>query len=68
MLTANFLETFTREFKSFIHDIKNDFTNILADIHNFLNRFMSDDVLTVFCIAIGAFILILIFRAVINKR
>ncbi len=67
MLIANFLETFFNELISFFKDIKNIITNILQSTHNFLTRYISDDVLTVFLIAIGAFLLILIFRAIINK-
>lgn len=68
MLIADFFKTFSTELSSFIHDIQRDITNILASIHHFLNKYMSDDILTMFLIAIGAFVAILIFRAVINRR
>lgn len=68
MLTLNFIKTFFIELVDFFKDIKNFFVEILSNIHEFLNRFMSDDVILMFGIIILAFIATLIFRAVINKR
>ena len=68
MLVMNFFKSFYNDLNSFLIDAKHFFIDIISYIHEFLNKFMSDDVITVFLIAIGAFVLILIFRAVINKR
>lgn len=68
MFTLNIIKTFYYELIDFLVDIKNLFTKILSDLHHFLNRFMADEVILVFFIALCAFIAILIFRAVINKR
>jgi len=68
MLTLNILKKLYLELIDFLIDIKNFFVTIGASIHQFLNRFMSDDVILVFLIAISAFVAILVFRAIINKR
>lgn len=68
MLIANFFQTFYYELIDFFVDAKNTIVNVFSDIHKFLNGFLPDEVLIVFLIAIFAFILILIFRGVINKR
>lgn len=68
MITLNIIETFFRELEDFFGDIKILFGDFFKDIHNFLNRFIADDVLIVFAIAIIAFLAIMVFRYVINKR
>ncbi len=68
MVALNIIITFAEQLMDFISDVSNFFTKIIANIHNFLNRFMSDEIILVFGIAIGAFLAILLFRAVINKR
>lgn len=68
MLTLSFFKTFYYELIDFFVDIKNFFVDIFANIHNFLNKFMPDDVLVVFMIAIIAFCAILLFRYIINRR
>lgn len=68
MVTLNILETLAKETKEFFLDMKNGIINIFASIHYFLNQYMSDNVLTAFLIVILAFIFILIFRAIINRR
>ncbi len=67
MLIANFVETFYNELIDFFGDIKYTFLDTVSYFHNLLNRYISDDILIVFLIAIGAFLLILIFRYIINK-
>ncbi len=68
MLTLNFFETFTRELVNFFKDIQKFLVDIISSIHHFLNRFMSDEVILMFGILIAAFLAIMIFRYVINKR
>lgn len=68
MLTLNFFETIIRELVDFFTDTKDLFVDMLSGIHKFLNRFMSDEIIILFGIAITAFIAIMIFRYVINKR
>ncbi len=68
MLTLNIFETIVNELINFLKDIKSLFIETFSGIHQFLNRFMSDDIITMLGIALAAFIAILIFRAVINKR
>lgn len=68
MITLNILETLAKETKDFFLDMKNGITNIFASIHHFLNQYMSDNVLIAFLIVILAFVFILIFRAIINRR
>lgn len=67
MAIVEFFKTFYNQLIDFFIDFKIAITKILSDIHHFLNRFMPDDVILLFLIAIGAFILIAIFRAIINK-
>lgn len=68
MITLNIFKTLYNEFIEIIKDIKYFFTDLFSNIHQFLNKFMSDDIITLFGIAIIAFIAICIFRYVINKR
>ena len=68
MITLDIIITFARQLMDFIQDTSEFFTKIFSDIHTFLNRFMSDDIILMFGILIAAFIAIQIFRAVINKR
>ena len=68
MITLNFFKTFYYELIDFLNDIKNFITYLLSNIHNFLNKFMPDEVILLFLIGISAFILTLIFRIIINKR
>ena len=68
MLTLNFFEKIGQELVDFFMGMKDFIIGIFSSIHHFLNRFMNDDILIVFGIAISAFIAILFFRYVINKR
>lgn len=68
MLTLNFFETFARELVNFFKDAQELIVGIISSIHHFLNRFMSDEVILMFGILIAAFLAIMIFRYVINKR
>jgi hypothetical protein len=68
VLILNFLDTFYYELRSFFIDIKNIIIDIIANLHSFLNKFMSDDIISIFFIAIVAIIAIFIFRAIINKE
>ena len=68
MLTLNFFETFARELVNFFKDAQKLFVDIISSIHQFLNKFMPDEVILMFGILIAAFIAIIIFRYVINKR
>ena len=68
MMTLNIFETITNELVEFITDIKDLFIDMASGIHKFLNRFMSDDILILFGIAICAFLAIIFFRYVINKK
>ncbi len=67
MLTANFFETFYRELLDFLKDAKDIFVDTISYFHKYLNRFFPDDVLVIFLITIGAILLILIFRSIINR-
>ncbi len=68
MITLDIIMTFARQLMNFIEDVSNFFSNLISDIHTFLNRFLSDDIILIFGILIAAFLATLIFRAVINKR
>lgn len=68
MLTLDIIVTFARQLMDFIKDTSTFFKNLFTNIHNFLNRFMADEVILMFGILIAALIAIQIFRAVINKR
>ena len=68
MITLDIIITFARELMDLIEDISNFLSKFFSNIHTFLNRFMPDEVILIFGILITAFIAILIFRAVINKR
>jgi len=68
MITLDIIITFAEELMDAIEDISNFFGKLFTNIHTFLNRFMPDEVILIFGILIAAFIAILIFRAVINKR
>ena len=68
MLTLDILVTFARELLSFINDVSRFFTEILSNIHHFLNKFLPDEVILMFGILIAAFLAIMLFRAVLNKR
>lgn len=68
MITLDIIITFARQLMDFIQDTSRFFAKLFSDIHTFLNRFMSDEVLLMFGILITAFVAIQIFRAVINKR
>lgn len=68
MITLNIIITFARQLIEFIQDTTRFITKLFSDIHTFLNRFMPDEILIVFGIALMAFLAILLFRAVINKR
>ena len=67
MMIVDFIKTFFNQLIDFLSDFKIAITRILSDMHNFLNKFMPDDVLLLFLIAIGAFIVTMIFRAIINR-
>ncbi len=68
MLNLNIILTFARQLMEFIQDATRFITKLFSNIHTFLNRFMPDEILIVFGIALIAFLAILLFRAVINKR
>lgn len=68
MLLLNIFQTLGRELIDFFADVKNFFVEILSSIHHFLNRFMSDEIILMFGILIAAFLAILIFRYILNKR
>lgn len=68
MLLLNIFQTLGRELIDFFVDVKNFFVEILSSIHHFLNRFMSDEIILMFGILIAAFLAILIFRYILNKR
>lgn len=68
MITLNIFETIMQELVDFLTDTKDLFIDMASSIHKFLNRFMSDDILVLFGIAIGAFLAIILFRYIINKR
>ncbi len=67
MITANIFETFYRQLVDFFIDAKNIFIDTISYFHKYLNRFFPDDVLMIFLITIGAILLILIFRSIINR-
>ena len=67
MFIVDFIKTFFNQLIDFFNDFKIAITRVLSDMHNFLNKFMPDNVLLLFLIAIGAFIVIIIFRAIINR-
>lgn len=67
MIIVEFIKTFFNQLIDFFGDFRIAITKVLSDIHHFLNRFMPDDVILLFLIAIGAFITIAIFRAIINR-
>lgn len=67
MITANFFQVFYNELKDSFTHVKNMIINILSNIHEILNKFMPDDIIILFGIAIVAFIIIFIFRIVIKK-
>ncbi len=68
MLTLNIFKTFYEELIDFFKDIKDLFTDILSNIHIFLNKFIPDEIILGLLICLAAFIAIMIFRYVINKR
>lgn len=68
MLLLNIFQTLGRELIDFFVDVKNFFVEILSGIHHFLNHFMSDEIILMFGILIAAFLAILIFRYILNKR
>ena len=68
MLLLNFFQTFGNELEIFLNDVKYFFINIFQSIYDFFSKYMSNDIMTLFGIAIIAFLLILVFRYVINKR
>ncbi len=68
MLTLNIFKTFYEELIDFFKDIKDLFTDILSNIHFFLNKFIPDEIILGLLICLAAFIAIIIFRYVINKR
>lgn len=68
MLTLNIFKTFCEELIDFFKDIKDLFTDILSDLHIFLNKFIPDEIILGLLICLAAFIAIMIFRYVINKR
>ncbi len=68
MLTLNIFKTFYEELIDFFKDIKDLFTDILSDLHIFLNKFIPDEIILGLLICLAAFIAIMIFRYVINKR
>ncbi len=67
MEITNFFKHIYDELIDFLGDIKLFFTDIFSSIHHFLNKFMSDGVITVFAIAIIAFLVILIFRSISDR-
>ena len=68
MLTLNFFNTFFTELIDFLKEIQDFIISILTTIHQFLNRFMPDEIILGLGIVLMAMIAIMIFRAVINKR
>lgn len=68
MLTLDIIVSFAEQLMTLIKDISRFFSKLFSNIHHFLNRFMPDEVLLIFGILIIAFLAILLFRAVINKR
>lgn len=68
MLTLNIFKTFYEELIDFFKVIKDLFTDILSDLHIFLNKFIPDEIILGLLICLAAFIAIMIFRYVINKR
>ena len=68
MLTLNIFKTFYEELIDFFKDIKDLFTDILSNIHIFLNKFIPDEIILGLLICLAAFIAIIIFRYFINKR
>ncbi len=68
MLTLNIFKTFYEELIDFFKDIKDLVVNILSDLHLFLNKFIPDEIIIGLLICLAAFIAIMIFRYVINKR
>lgn len=68
MLILNILDTLANQFASFWADVKDIFIDMFGGLHTFLNKFMSDDAITVFGIIIISLLAIAIFRYVINKR
>ncbi len=68
MLTLNIFKTFYEELIDFFKDIKDLFTDILSDLHIFLNKFIPDEIILGLLICLAAFIAVMIFRYVINKR
>ncbi|MCI9280528.1 MAG: hypothetical protein HFJ02_07015 [Bacilli bacterium] len=68
MLTLNIFKTFYEELIDFFKDIKDLFIDILSNIHIFLNKFIPDEIILGLLICLAAFIAIMIFRYVINKR
>lgn len=68
MLVLNIFQTLGRELVDFLVDVKNFFVGVLSGIHQFLNRFMSDEIILMFGILIAAFLAIMIFRYILNKR
>jgi hypothetical protein len=67
MLVLNIIDTICQEFLGFFNDIKDIIIDIYSSVHSFLNRYLADDVISVFLIALAALIAILIFRHIINK-
>lgn len=68
MITLSIIVTFASQLMDFIQDIVRFFKHFFSNIHTILNRVMPDEILIVFLIAFVAFLAILLFRMVINKR
>ena len=61
MLTLNIFKTFYEELIDFFKDIKDLFTDILSDLHIFLNKFIPDEIILGLLICLAAFIAIMIY-------
>ena len=48
MITLDIIMTFARQLMNFIEDVTTFFGNLFSDIHTFLNRFLSDDIILIF--------------------
>ncbi|MBE6160868.1 MAG: hypothetical protein E7158_01430 [Firmicutes bacterium] len=50
-----------KHFKAFFLDVKYDFIHFFDDIHKFLNKFLDDQFLFVFGVALIAIIVVILF-------
>lgn len=68
MITLNFIETFRRQLEIFMNDIVWFFKNTFYQVHEFLDKYMSNETILLFGIVIIAICIIQVYKYVTSGR